>query len=99
MKPFTKFSLAILAAAAFVCCEDKSDPVPEPEPSPVNNDTIVNNDTVTDIDVDTVVIDATYNGIYVDGRYLKSVDGKTLTLHGFAQRRACRRISPNPLKK
>ena len=85
MKPFAKFSLAILAAAVFVCCEDKSDPVPEPEPSPVNNDTIVNNDTVTDIDVDTVVIDATYNGIYVDGRYLKSVDGKTLTLHGFAQ--------------
>ena len=58
-------------AAAFVCCDDKSEPEPAPEPTP--------------IDKDTTVIEPEYNGIFVDGRYLKSPDGQTLNLHGFAQ--------------
>ncbi|MBR6082169.1 MAG: cellulase family glycosylhydrolase [Salinivirgaceae bacterium] len=65
-----KTSLALFVAAAFVCCDNNSDPVPEPTPAP---------------QPDTAKVEEAYNGVYVDGRYLKSPDGKILTLHGFAQ--------------
>ena len=71
MKLITKSLIALLAATTFVCCDDKSETEIEPEPTPVKQDT--------------AVVEPEYNGVYVDGRYLKSADGKTLTLHGFAQ--------------
>ncbi|MBO7477463.1 MAG: hypothetical protein J6U04_05970, partial [Salinivirgaceae bacterium] len=70
MKHLLRLSLAFSLAAAFVCCDDNSDPVPEPTPAP---------------QPDTAKVEEAYNGVYVDGRYLKSPDGQILTLHGFAQ--------------
>ena len=70
MKHLLGLSLAFSLAAAFVCCDDNSDPTPEPVPTPKP---------------DTTNVEAEYNGVYVDGRFLKSPDGQILTLHGFAQ--------------
>ena len=69
LKLLKKTTLALFAAATIVCCDDKTDPIPTPTPEPTPKDTT----------------EAKYNGVYVDGRYLKSPDGKILTLHGFAQ--------------